>query len=90
LSSGYKHVGEFTRRFKKALKALSSETKERLHEKIDELLKGHIVGKSLKGPYKEFKVIRVGKFRLVYNDKEPCVILFYDVGPRESIYEELS
>ena len=31
----------------------------------------------------------MGKFRLIYSDERSCVILLYDVGPRESIYEGL-
>jgi len=90
LSSGYKHAGEPTKRFKRALKALSTEIKGQLYERIDELLKGHVIGKPLKGPYEGFKVIRVGKFRLIYSNEKPCVVLLYDVGLRESIYERLS
>jgi mRNA-degrading endonuclease RelE of RelBE toxin-antitoxin system len=45
--------------------------KQRTIEKLEELLKGQISGKPLKGGYKGFKRIRIGKHRLIYNDSEP-------------------
>jgi mRNA-degrading endonuclease RelE of RelBE toxin-antitoxin system len=86
LSSSHKHVGKFTNHFRKAIKTLDINVRNQLYEKIDDMLKGMIIGKSLKGPYKEFKAIRIGRYRLIYSDKEPCIILFYDIRHRESAY----
>jgi mRNA-degrading endonuclease RelE of RelBE toxin-antitoxin system len=41
--------------------------KQRTIEKLEELLKGQISGEPLKGEYKGFKRIRIGKYRLIYS-----------------------
>jgi mRNA-degrading endonuclease RelE of RelBE toxin-antitoxin system len=60
--------------------------KERTIEKLNELLEGRISGKPLKREYKGFKRIRIGKYRLIYSDSEPCKIYLYDIKPRETAY----
>jgi mRNA-degrading endonuclease RelE of RelBE toxin-antitoxin system len=48
-------------------------------------LNGKIIGKPLKGQYKGFEVIRIGKYRLIYS-REPCKIILHDVRLRETAY----
>jgi mRNA-degrading endonuclease RelE of RelBE toxin-antitoxin system len=86
LSSEYKHISEPSNRFKKSFKSLDKEMKQRTIEKLEELLKGQISGEPLKGEYKGFKRIRIGKHRLIYSDAEPCKIYLYDIRPRETAY----
>jgi len=86
LSSGYKHVAEVTKHFEKAFKSLDRELRERVLNTIEDLLMGTISGKPLKGPYREFKRVRIGKYRLIYSDREHCKIYLYDLRHRESAY----
>jgi mRNA-degrading endonuclease RelE of RelBE toxin-antitoxin system len=74
------------RGFERALRSLNRELRERVLNVVDELQKGAITGKPLKGPYREFKSVRIGKFRLIYSDKVHCVIDLYDIRHRESAY----
>jgi addiction module RelE/StbE family toxin len=85
LTKDYKHIAEITNRFKKAIKTLDEDLKKRISEKIEELLNSKIIGKPLKGKYKGFEVIRIGKYRLIYS-KEPCIIILHDVSHRETAY----
>jgi addiction module RelE/StbE family toxin len=85
LTKDYKHIAEITNRFKRAIKTLDEVFKRRISEKIEELLNSKIIGKPLKGKYKGFEVIRIGKYRLIYS-KEPCIIILYDVSHRETAY----
>jgi len=85
LNNDYKHLAEITTHFKKAIKTLDKDLKKRISEKIEELLNGKLVGKPLKGQYKGFEVIRIGKYRLIYS-KEPCKIIFHDISHRETAY----
>jgi mRNA-degrading endonuclease RelE of RelBE toxin-antitoxin system len=68
------------------VRALSVEVRRQLYERMDELLKGLVTGEPLRGPYKRFKKIRIGKFRLIYSDAKPCIISFYKLRHRESAY----
>lgn len=86
MSSEYRHVGKFTSSFKRMVRALSVEVRRQLYERMDELLKGLVTGEPLRGPYKRFKKIRIGKFRLIYSDAKPCIISFYKLRHRESAY----
>lgn len=86
MTDSYKHVAEITSRFKKSIKTLDKGVKEQLFIRIEELLNGQLSGKSLKGPYRELKAIRAGKYRLIYSDKELCKIVLYDVRHRETAY----
>ena len=86
MSSEYKHTVIMRRGFERALRSLNRELRERVLNVVDELQKGAITGKPLKGPYREFKSVRIGKFRLIYSDKVHCVIDLYDIRHRESAY----
>jgi mRNA-degrading endonuclease RelE of RelBE toxin-antitoxin system len=74
------------RRFDKVLRSLDRDLKERVLNVVDELQKGTISGKPLKGPYREFKSVRIEKYRLIYSDKVHCGIDLYDIRHRESAY----
>ncbi len=50
------------------------------------LLNNEIQGEYLRGPYKGLKKVRVGKYRIIFSDHEPCRVIFHDVRPRESAY----
>jgi len=67
LSSEYKHISEISKHFKKSFESLDKEMKQRTIEKLEEFLKGQISGDPLKGEYKGFKRIRIGKYRLIYS-----------------------
>jgi len=86
LSSEYKHTVNVRRRFDKALRSLDRDLRERVLSFVDELQKGTISGKPLKGPYRELRCVRIGKYRLIYSDKAHCVIDLYDIRHRESAY----
>jgi mRNA-degrading endonuclease RelE of RelBE toxin-antitoxin system len=72
--------------FDKALRSLDRDLRERVLSVVNELQKGTISGKPLKGPYREFKSVRIGKYRLIYIDKVHCIIDLYDIRHRESAY----
>jgi mRNA-degrading endonuclease RelE of RelBE toxin-antitoxin system len=86
LSSEYKHTVNVRRYFDRALRSLDRDLRERVLNVVDELQKGTISGKPLKGPYREFKSVRIGKYRLIYSDKVHCVIDLHDIRHRESAY----
>jgi mRNA-degrading endonuclease RelE of RelBE toxin-antitoxin system len=50
------------------------------------LLNDEIQGEYLRGPYRGLKKVRVGEYRILYSDNEPCRVIFHDVRPRESAY----
>jgi len=86
LSSEYKRAVNVRRRFDKAVRSLDRDLRERVLNIVDELQKGTISGKPLKGPYREFKSVGIGKYRLIYSDKVHCVIDLYDIRHRETAY----
>jgi mRNA-degrading endonuclease RelE of RelBE toxin-antitoxin system len=86
LSSEYKHTVNVRRRFDNALRSLDRDLRERVLSVVDELQKGTISGKPLKGPYRELRSVRIGKYRLIYSDRVHCVIDLYDIRHRESAY----
>ena len=86
MSSEYKHTVNVRRRFDKALRSLDRDLRERVLSVVDGLQKGTISGKPLKGPYREFRCVRIGKYRLIYSDKVHCVIDLYNIRRRESAY----
>jgi addiction module RelE/StbE family toxin len=86
LSNEFKHVLHISKRFKKSFESLDKEMKHRTVEKLEELLKGYISGEPLRGEYKGFKRIRIGKYRLIYSNSEPCKMYLYDIRPRETAY----
>lgn len=86
MSDSYKHMLEVASRFNKSVKRLNEGVKRQLKKMIEELLNGQHSGKSLKGPYREFKVVRIGKYRLIYSDKEPCKIVLHDIKHQEITY----
>jgi len=61
--------------------------RDRVSEKIDQILKGHI-GEPLKGK-RDYKKVRIGKYRLIYSDKEKCKIVLVKLSHRETVYGEL-
>jgi len=48
---------EVTSHFNKSVKRLNESVKKQLKKKVEELLNGQHGGKSLKGPYREFKLL---------------------------------
>jgi addiction module RelE/StbE family toxin len=62
--------------------------RDRVSEKIDQILKGHI-GEPLKGKFRDYKKVRIGKYRLIYSDKEKCKIVLVKLSHRETVYDEL-
>ncbi len=87
MNSEYKHVVEKTKKFDRALKNIDKKFREELFRKVDELAKGLRNGKRLHGPFKEFKVLRVGPYRLFFREPESCRIVLYDVKHRETAYQ---
>jgi len=86
LSNEFKHSSHISRRFKKSFNSLDKEMKQRVIEKVQKLLMRHTSGEPLKGEYKGFKRIRIGKYRLIYSDSELCKIYLYDIRSRETAY----
>jgi mRNA-degrading endonuclease RelE of RelBE toxin-antitoxin system len=65
LSSEYKHTVNVRRHFDKALRSLDRDLRERVLNIVDELQKGTISGGPSKEPYREFRCVRIGKYRLI-------------------------
>jgi mRNA-degrading endonuclease RelE of RelBE toxin-antitoxin system len=86
LTEEYKHTAEIRGLFLREVKKLDIKTKERVYGKIDELLKGFDIGKTLKGPLRECKSVRIGKYRLIYSNREKCKVVLLTINPRESVY----
>jgi mRNA-degrading endonuclease RelE of RelBE toxin-antitoxin system len=86
LSEQFKHEALVENRFKKSFRNIDSEHQELIFEKMKQLLNNEIQGEYLRGPYKGLKKVRVGKYRIIFSDHEPCKVIFYDVRPRESAY----
>ena len=76
MSEKYRHVAEFRRSFEKDVEKLDREMGDRVFEKIDQLLKGSHIGEPLKGKFRDYKKVRIGKYRLIYSDKEKCKIVY--------------
>jgi mRNA-degrading endonuclease RelE of RelBE toxin-antitoxin system len=60
LSEKYRHVAEFRRSFEKEVEKLDREMRDRVSEKIDQILKGSRIGEPLKGK-RDYKKVRIGK-----------------------------
>ncbi|TDA28056.1 MAG: hypothetical protein DSN99_03105 [Archaeoglobi archaeon] len=88
MSEKCRHVAEFRRSFEKDVEKLDREIRDRVSEKIDQILKGHI-GELLKGKFRDYKKVRIGKYRLIYSDKEKCKIVLVKLSHRETVYDEL-
>jgi len=73
-------------RFKKSFRNIDLEHRELIFEKMKRFLNNEIQGEYLKDPYKGLKKVRVGKYRIIFSDHEPCRVIFYDVRPREFAY----
>jgi addiction module RelE/StbE family toxin len=89
LSEKYRHVAEFRRSFEKDVEKLDREMRDRVSEKIDQILKGSHIGELLKGKFRDYKKVRIGKYRLIYSDKEKCKIVLVKLSHRETVYDEL-
>ena len=86
MSEQFKHEAWVENRFKKSFRNIDVEHKNLIIEKMKQLLNDEIQGEYLRGPYKGLKKVRVGKYRILYSDHEPCRVIFHDVRPRESAY----
>jgi len=71
--------------FKRSVKGLSSEHRERVEKAIVELSRNPYLGEVLKGRYRALRRYRVGKYRIVY-DCEPCRVVFILVEHRETVF----
>lgn len=89
MSSEYIHTISLTRHFARSLRNLSKEDQERILSKIDELGRGIVEGKMLRGNYREMKSLRIGKYRIIYREPKWCTLELLDVGNRETIYSKL-
>jgi mRNA-degrading endonuclease RelE of RelBE toxin-antitoxin system len=87
--SAYKHEAVVTESFEKAFRKLEDDVKERVRKRVEELLQGQAFWKPLRGPLRGLKVTRVGKWRIIFSDKKPCVIDLLDISPRETAYKRL-
>jgi addiction module RelE/StbE family toxin len=90
LSEKYVHVAEFRRSFEKEVEKLDKEIRDRVFEKISQLLKGSHIGEPLKGELRYYKKVRIGKYRLIYSDKEKCKIVLVKFSHRETVYDEMN
>jgi len=61
---------------------------KQIAEKVN-LLKDHPeLGKKLRGGFKKYRRLRVGKYRVIYRKKEDVLsILILNIGKRENIYK---
>lgn len=75
---------EEKRSFKRSLKKLPEDIKERIAEAIDIIKENPFSGRPLKGRLKKLWRYRVGKFRIVYLPY--CRVLLITIGHRETVY----
>jgi mRNA-degrading endonuclease RelE of RelBE toxin-antitoxin system len=91
LSEKYRHVAEFRHSFEKDVEKQDREMRDRVSEKIkiDQILKDYHIGELLKGKFRDYKKVKIGKYRLIYSDKEKCKIVLVKFSHRETVYDEL-
>jgi mRNA-degrading endonuclease RelE of RelBE toxin-antitoxin system len=58
----YRHVAEFRRSFEKDVEKLDREMRNRVFEKIDQILKGSRIGEPLKRK-RDYKKVRIGQIQ---------------------------
>jgi len=90
LSEIYLHKLDIKRRFERSLKNLSKENIKRIESIINDLARGEITGRKLRGKLRNFRYLRVGSYRVIYEEPKKCNIILWEVGSRESIYNSLS
>ncbi len=73
------------RSFKKGLRSLSEEYKQRVIRAIGELSRNPRLGEKLRGRYEGLWRYRVGKYRIIY-DHVPCRIILLVIEHRETVY----
>jgi len=86
LNNGYKHVANLSKCFDRKLKNLSKEYRERVLNKVSELALDIAKGKTLRGRYRGKKSLRVGIYRIIYEEPKHCVINLLDIRHRETAY----
>lgn len=86
MNDEYKHTIKPASSFRHRIKNLSKENRERVLEKVDEICKGLIEGKMLRGKHQGERSLRVGIFRVIYEKPKYCIIIFKDVRNRETAY----
>ena len=74
--------------FVKQFKKLPGNDKERIKERIKELLDNPYLGLRLKGELEGFWKDRIGQYRIIYKIYESNrTVIFYDVDLRKRVYE---
>lgn len=83
---GYEII--FAPAFKRDLKNLDNETKERLAAALERLATEPYLGKGLTGSLKGLFSLRIGIYRLLYSIIEgKKQLLLYEFGKRDSVYK---
>lgn len=90
MNENYLHTIDIKKRFERSLKNLSKEDIKRVENIVSDLAKGEIVGKRLRGNLHDLKSLRVGSYRIIYEEPKKCSIVVLEVGHRRSIYNLLS
>ncbi|RLE60752.1 MAG: hypothetical protein DRN53_05935 [Thermoprotei archaeon] len=85
-----KHEIILTKRAGRELKNISRDSQlvKRIEERLIMLGKGIAKGKRLKGKYKNLSSSRVGRYRIIYEDRQ-CKITVISVKHRRSTYARL-
>jgi mRNA interferase RelE/StbE len=78
---------ELTRRAKKDIDKLASQTKKRCAEAIRVLVENPLRGEPLKGEFHGLRRYRVGDFRIIYEiDAEDELLTIHTVKHRREVY----
>lgn|GEM_PF-1242615 len=86
MNNEYNHVVNPSKCFDRNLKNLSNEYRERVLSKVSELAIGVVKGKPLRGIYGGKKSLRVGIYRIIYEEPKHCVIVLLGIRHRETAY----
>ena len=84
-----KHNLGFTKKAYSELIKLERDTDITIIERLKELGDGVIKGKRLKGRFRGLLSLRVGKYRIIYEEPKYCEIIIIDIRHRESAYTHL-
>ena len=72
------------------VRGLPPEIKRKVRAGLDELIHNPDTGKPLRDDLDGLRSLRVGRFRIIYRINSPRVIDVVAIGPRRTIYEEIT
>jgi len=78
----------FTKSSEKQYHSLSEKVQHEVALFLEEIARNPLLGKPLQGPLKGLRSKRVGKFRIIYEQKKSeLVIIVITIGHRKSVYK---